>query len=207
MIDVVIPTMRRAADLALLLDQIRQTAGYPCRVIVTGTNASAAVNRNLGLSQTNGDRVVMVDDDIEFTADSTGWLRVLADALNRPEVVMVSAQLLNPNGSYAYMTGLQDCGLEPRSSGETVVPSKRLLTACCAFKPHGLRFDEAYIGSGFEDCDYSNQLAAIRPDGVFLVCHDARAIHRNEAKNQRGSYWDRNKARYLAKWGGEIRDE
>lgn len=205
MIDVIIPTMRQPYSLTRLLEQIEATAGYPHRVIVTGADASAAVNRNLGLSRSGGDLVAMVDDDVEFGDASHGWLRVLYEALHRPEVVMVSAQLFTSRGAFAYMTGLDDCGLPPRRAGETVVPSRRLLTACCALKPHGLRFDEEYVGSGFEDVDFCNQLARVRPDGVFLVCHDAHAIHKNEAKNQGGRNWKRNEALYLSKWGQEAR--
>lgn len=203
-IDVIVPTMCCPPSLAHLVWQIERTAGHPCRVLVTGADASAAANRNLGLDMAaagDSDIVAMVDDDVEFGRESAGWLRVMAEALARPEVVMVSAQLLTPSGAFAYMTGLDDCGGTPRRHGETVVPTRRLLTACCAFRRCGLRFDEGYVGSGFEDVDFCNQLAAARPDGVFLVCHEALAIHRNEAKNQRGENWSRNEAYYKHKWG------
>jgi glycosyltransferase involved in cell wall biosynthesis len=200
-VDVIVPSMRSGESLRPLADRIRATAGMPCRVITTGLDASASVNRNCGLKQSAGPVVAMVDDDIEFGPESAGWLRVFADALARPDVVMVSAQLLKPDGSFAYMTGLDDCGGTGRRMGETGVPTRRLLTACCAFKPHGLTFDERYVGSGFEDVDFCNQLAEAVPAGVFLVCHAALAIHRNEAKNQRGEFWRRNEAAYLEKWG------
>jgi glycosyltransferase involved in cell wall biosynthesis len=206
MIDVVIPTRVQPAALADLTAQIAETAGCAYRIVHTGNpRGSASANRNLGLSRSNGQMVAMVDDDVEFPPSSVGWLRVLVEALSRPSVVMVSAQLYHPDGRHAYMTGVQDCGNAPKDEGETVVPSRRLLTACCAFKPSGLTFDEGYVGSGFEDIDFCNQLAAARPDGVFLVCHEARAVHRNEAKHQRGIFWKRNEARYNMKWqGGEV---
>ena len=197
---VIIPTRSGPDRLARLVEQIAATAGHPHRIVYTGlSTGSEAAIRNLGLSFAGADVVAMVDDDVAF--DSVGWLRVLAEALARPEVVMVSAQLFNPGGGYAYMTGLSDCGLEGRPDGETVVPTKRLLTACCAFRPCGLRFDERYVGSGFEDVDFCNQLAQARPDGAFLVCHAARAVHRNEAKEQRGLNWKHNEALYKTKWG------
>lgn len=199
--DVIVPSMQSAKSLRPLADRIRATAGMPCRVIPTGLAASASANRNRGLVLSGAAVVAMVDDDIEFGPESAGWLRVFADALARPEVVMVSAQLLKPDGSFAYMTGLDDCGNTGRRHGETVVPTRRLLTACCAFKPNGLTFDERYVGSGFEDIDFCNQLAAAVPGGVFLVCHAALAVHRNEAKNQRGKFWQHNEAAYIEKWG------
>ena len=78
---------------------------------------------------------------------------------------------------------------------------RRLLTACCAFKPCGLLFDEGYVGSGFEDIDFCNRLAEARPDGKFVICHDSKVVHRNEAKNQRGENWRLNLARYERAWG------
>lgn len=202
-IDVIIPSRSPALALHQLAGRIIETAGCVCRVIFTGADTSAAANRNLGLAQSGRDVVVMVDDDVEFPHEFKGWLRVMAEALARPEVVMVSAQLYDPHGRFAYMTGLQDCGGTPKTKGETVVPTRRLLTACCGFKPSGCRFDEGYIGSGFEDIDFCNQLARARPDGLFLICHGAKAIHRNEAKHQRGKNWFMNEARYNGKWGRE----
>lgn len=225
MIEVIIPTRQPADALLSLVRQIEVTAGCPHRIIHTGSVlGSASVNRNLGLSkaalgrlierrktwngendmdiETTNDAIAMVDDDVEFPPWTFGWLKVLIQALARPEVVMASAQLYAPDGKYAYMTGLDDCGDVPKPTGETLVRSKKLLTACCAFKPSGLWFDEHFVGSGFEDVDFCNQLVLERPDGLFLVCHDARAVHRNEAKEQRGDNWKFNEAYYAVKWGG-----
>lgn len=199
-IQVIIPTRKQPFEMSWLTDMIECTAGIPVKLLHTGTNASASVNRNLGLSQLSGDVAVMVDDDVDLSM-SFGWLSIMLAALSRSEVVMVSAQMLKPDGSFAYMTGIEDNGFKPKRIGETVVPSKKLLTACCAFKHCGLRFDENYIGSGFEDIDFCHQLAAKRPDGLFLVCHDARVVHNNERKNQLGEYWKHNEAYYNKKWG------
>lgn len=200
-VPIIIPTRSPPESLYKLVRQIESTAGYPHHILFTGEDASAAVNRNLGLRLVQGDIAVMVDDDVEFTPSCSGWLRVLVEALLRPDVLMVSAQLLTPLGGFAYMTGVDDCGINPKQVGETIVPTKRLLTACCAFKHCGLLFDENYVGSGFEDIDFCNQLARARPDGLFLVCHRAWAIHRNEQKNQCGENWRRNQDYYLGKWG------
>lgn len=221
-IPVIIPSILPLDQLAKLGQEIESTAGWPHKRIFCCSSGSASANRNCGLDCAgDAEMVVMLDDDV--MPMNHGWLRILVEALSRPEVVMVSAQLYKPHEGYthgdspnnphipepsfghnlafAYMTGLQDWGGVPKDTGETIVPTKRLLTACVAFKPSGCRFDEGYIGSGFEDVDYCNQLAAARPDGLFLVCHDSQVVHFNEQREQRGDIWEKNKALYERKWG------
>lgn len=196
MIPVIIPSISPVST--ILIEEIVAAGGNPIQI---HSKSSAAINRNAGLAAvSNAEMVVMIDDDIKPM--HRDWLKIMIGALSRPEVVMVSAQLYAANGErFGYMTGLQDWGGIPKDTGETVVPTKRLLTACCAFKPSGCKFDEGYVGSGFEDIDFCNQLAAARPDGIFLVCHDAHVIHFNEMREQRGINWVMNKARYEMKWG------
>lgn len=201
LIEVIIPTFKKPHEVHGLVERIKMAAGCPVKILYTGLQASASANRNRGLFWSHGEVVAMVDDDVEFDGESQGWLANMLKVLFRPEVVMVSSQLLKPSGEFAYMTGLQDCGLKPKTEGESIVPSKRLLTACCAFKHHGLRFDEDYVGSGFEDVDFCNQLSQKVPDGQFVVCHDAKVIHRNEQKHQHGANYEHNKALYFKKWG------
>lgn len=204
MIEIIIPTLLPEKKLGKLVNQIRDTAGYPYQIIHTGLNGSASNNRNHGLKKCKGNQVIMIDDDIEFPKESLGWLKVMAECLSKPSTLMVSAQLLNQDLSYAYMTGLQDNNLSPMISGETEVPSRRILTACCGFKHNNTLFDDNFIGSGFEDIDYCNMLSELVPDGKFIICHSARAIHKNEAKNQRGIFWNYNKMYYNKKWGTNL---
>jgi glycosyltransferase involved in cell wall biosynthesis len=202
-IDVIIPTRSPPDVIQRLVDQISDTAGYPHRIVYTGADASAAANRNLGLDRSDGDMVAMVDDDIEFPPHCAGWLSLLVHTMSHPNVVMVSAQLVSPKGGFAYMTGVDDCGNTARLYGESIVPTKKVLTACCVFRHYGLRFDENYIGSGFEDIDFCHSLAALQPTGIFMVCHSAWAIHHNEQKNQKGRNWKANEDLYNKKWGSK----
>jgi hypothetical protein len=210
-VPVIIPSLLPESKLLPLAEEIRSSAGYPHRVILSCSRSSAAVNRNLGLDLAaaaglSTEVVVMLDDDIRPLTE--GWLDLLMMDMSRTGILMVSAQLYKPGGGYAYMTGLDDWGGQPHHEGETVVPTKKLLTACCAFRPSGYRFDEGYVGSGFEDVDLCNQLSAADPSGAFLVCHDAHVIHYNEQREQRGENWEKNKALYESKWGRvETREE
>lgn len=203
-IKVIIPTQKSAKQLEWLIEQIKSTACIPCQVYVTGlANGSASQNRNKGLEWAKDDKwVCMVDDDCQFTYP--GWLKQLATTMARDEVVFASASLYSPSGLPAYMTGLQDCGGMHHPSGEWEVPTKRVLTACCVFKPNGLRFDENFIGSGFEDTDYCNQLSKLKPEGKFIVDFNSKAVHVNEMKEQRNN-WNWNHLVYQSKWTDNLK--
>lgn len=197
--NVIIPTRKPHSELQLLIHQIKETAGMPCEVYVTGIkDGSASENRNKGLEWAKGcDWVCMIDDDCQ--PQQVGWLSVLARAMFCDDVVFASSALYQLSGMPAYMTGLNDCGGCHKASGVWECPSKRVLTACCAFKPNGIKFDETYTGSGFEDTDYCNQLSEKTPAGKFIVCFDSKVIHINEMKEQKNN-WSWNKMVYHSKW-------
>ena len=95
---ILIPTCRKLAEIIEMVDAIERTAP-DCEVVVSGLSASASVNRNYCLeSVCVGDVAIMLDDDIEgFYA---GWADSLVLPMADPNVVMVSARLLNPDGSF-----------------------------------------------------------------------------------------------------------
>jgi hypothetical protein len=201
-VKVIIPTQKSVASLQPLIQQIQNTAGIPCEVYITSSVGSAAFNRNLGLEWAKKEKaewVCMVDDDCAMHSYSQGWLAKLAKAMERTDVVFASATLYKADGTPAYMTGLNDCGGMHQEVGEWECPTKRILTACCAFKPHGLKFDETFIGSGFEDTDFCNQLSNLKPNGKFIICFTSKIIHNNEMKEQRNN-WDWNRLVYQSKW-------
>ena len=80
------------------------------------------------------------------------------------------------------------------------MPSRKLLTACIAIGNDGLRFDEHFLGSGFEDDDFCMQLREKYPDGIWLILHDVKVIHTNEKKNQ-AAPWLHNRRHFETKWG------
>jgi glycosyltransferase involved in cell wall biosynthesis len=196
-IDTIIPTIRTQDEVAPLVAELHATAGIPVRVIVvSGPGKSAAHNRNAGLDQCTSDFVCMVDDDMERFPQ--GWLTKLVAVLEEhPECVMVSARLVRPDGSPGIMMGAADLAVR----GVTVARQRMLPTACVVIRRNSLRYDEAYIGSGFEDTDHCYQLHKMYPDCTFLVLNDVRVVHRNEMKSQGEPWWSHNKAHFIAKWG------
>jgi glycosyltransferase involved in cell wall biosynthesis len=75
-VDIIIPTILERDNpviVSLIAEIIRTAPGHT--ILATCTNASASVNRNLGLDASHSDIVIMIDDDI--TGLPVGW----ADAL------------------------------------------------------------------------------------------------------------------------------
>lgn len=160
---------------------------------------SAAINRNICLTHVEvGEVAVMIDDDIE--GFYPGWVDDLTAPLLRNEsIVMVSARLLNPDGSLGPTCSrcydAEPDEVEVTSNGVCVLP-----TAAIAFRHRGHLFDEKFLGSGFEDNDWCMQYLRDDPGSRFIQSNRCRLIHRNEMKNQKGAYWKHNQAYFFNKW-------
>lgn len=184
-VDIIIPTIRTEEEIANLISEIKNSVIYELNLIIVSSNGSAAKNRNLGLDKAKAEFIIMCDDDI---ADfSYGWDKELVDALKQTGASMVGARLFNPDGA------LQVTNYRNFDLSKDIVEVTIMITACCAFKNTTLRFDENYIGSGYEDTDFCKQLG-----GKFFVTNKVKLIHRNEHKNpfdiQNGNY-------FKNKWG------
>ncbi len=202
MIDVIIPTCKSLDELvtsygAPLVDEVDRTAGCPVNVIATCKPVSASANRNLGLDQAESEVRLMIDDDIESMQH--GWVEKMVEVMrDYPECVMLTVELFDLKGGRGLMAG----GPPRGDRGVSVVPSRKLLTACIAIRkwPDHIRFDEEFIGSGFEDDDISAQLRQEYPDGTWMICHDVRVVHANEMKGQAAPF-EINKRHFQEKWG------
>lgn len=159
---------------------------------------SAAQNRNWCLGQINlGEIAIMLDDDIE--GFYPGWIADLTKPLEDESVVMVSARLMNPDGTVG-LTCSRCYDLEPDeieifTNGVCVLP-----TAAIAFRHRGHMFDENFIGSGFEDNDWCMQYLQADPCARFIQSNRCKLIHRNEMKNQKGKFWQKNQHYFYSKW-------
>lgn len=198
-IDVIIPTCRPLDAVQPLIDEIKRTTQPPTRVLATCQPVSAARNRNIGLEWAQAPYVIMVDDDI--TGLQAGWAdKLVATLVEQSSCVMVAPQLMQPSGAYGFMMG----GITPNHSGLSYAPHRKLPTACVAFRRNALRFDEGFVGSGFEDDDYCAQLCCAYPQGTFAVRHDVQVIHLNEQKNQGGPNWHANQEYFARKWANRV---
>lgn len=202
---ILVPTCRPKHELASLVAEIEANSPE-AKVIVSGLPKSAAINRNCCLDKLDcrdNDGVfiesiaIMIDDDIE--GFYPGWIRDLTAPMVDESVVMVSARLLNPDRSFGPTCSrcydASPDAIEITSNGHCVIP-----TAAIAFRHRGYRFDEQFLGSGFEDNDWCFQYLADDPFAKFIQSNKCRLVHRNEMKNQKGEFWKHNTLYFYNKW-------
>ena len=183
-ISILIATVKPEKELADLISQIKNTVAYELDLIIVSGERSCAVNRNIGLNKARGEFVIMCDDDIDEIP--AGWDKTLIDALEETGASMVGARLLNPDGT------LHPVNYKNYDLSKDYVEARTMITTCCAIRNTKLRFDENFIGGGFEDTDFCKQLG-----GEFYVVNTVKVVHRNECKRP---FKQKNKSYFKSKW-------
>ena len=154
---------------------------------------------NVGIENARGDVLVFLNNDTEPTHD--GWLARLADVAMRPDVGVVGALLLYPNGRIQHagvVTGFSGlaahvyCGVDPASEGHLFVPPTvprnvaAVTGACLAVARNRVdafgTFDTAYRISG-GDVEFC--IRAIRAGFVNVYLPDVRLIHHESQTRKR----------------------
>ena len=195
-IDIIIPSCKTLSLLAAQLYAVRTNTRTEHSIITTCLDACASKNRNVGLEKAESNLIIMMDDDV--IGFHPGWEEELIAIMQDSEVVMASPRLITPAGAPGLMLGHPP----PLTNGERwAVPDRELPTACIIIRKNELRFDENFIGSGWEDTDYCAQLRQKHPQGKFIVTGKTRITHKNEMKNQAGEIFEKNKAYFFSKWG------
>jgi len=196
-LDICIPTLLPREKLQEQMWDIQANTRTSYQIIASCQRMSAAANRNHCLQRACGQILIMLDDDI--TGFFPGWEQKLIEPLLADKsICMVSARLANRDGTCGVMCS-NDNRLKPRwleiePRRDCVLPS-----AAIAFRNLGLRFDENYVGSGYEDSDFCFQYVAMNA-GRFAINNECRLIHLNEMKNQPDNNV-RNRKYFRKKWG------
>jgi len=172
----------------LMVDVEGFSFGY--RVIATCQNGSASVNRNYALQVAENcghDSIVMIDDATR--GFHLGWADRLIEPLSDKNVLIVSARLMNADGTYGAMM-FAGSTKGPLSDVEAVP------TACVAFRlDHGIKFHEGFIFSGFEDTWFCDCMKVKNQAGRFVINNNVKIVHINEQKGQSTGF-AHNKAEY-----------
>lgn len=177
--DIIIPTIKDRETISPLVCDVEGWS-YPCKVIPTCQNMSAAKQRNYGLDQATTDIVIMIDDDV-MGFSLNWWSRLIQPLIDDDSILMVSARLMRDNGEYGAM-------MFPGDVAGKVCEVEAVPTACCAFRNNGMRFHEGFRKSGFEDTWFCHCLKRQMPGGKIVINNEVRIVHINEEKGQREEY-------------------
>lgn len=196
---IIIPTYKNKEDVSELVKEVQMKSTGDFELITTCEKVSAAKNRNIGLNKASKDstHIIMIDDDINSLP--YGWNEEMIRPMEEDKnIVTVSGRLLNVDGS----VGMTMSGNYNTKDPIIFLDHGIAPTACIAFVKSNLRFDEAYVGSGFEDTDFCFQMCQEFPDGKTVINNQVKVVHINEMKEQRGENWEKNKAYFENKWKG-----
>lgn len=164
-VDIIIPTCKPLPAVWKVIQQIEMNTEIPHRIIATCQMTSASKNRNYGLSIAQSSIIIMVDDDM--MGFFPGWAARMLEPFEKvKKCCMVSARLLDCSGK----PGQTSSDNYDMVSKWPVVARKVMPSACIAFIDIGLRFDEGFIGSGWEDSVTEDTPIYIRDrDGIDIV--------------------------------------
>jgi len=196
MISILIPTCKQESEIQNQITDIKNTISLNSEIIYSCTKNSASINRNICLNKALGDTIIMLDDDI--TGFFQGWDNKLIELLNKDDIMLVSARLLKTTGENGFMMG--DTG----NHHKDYIVVEKVPTACVAFRKNNIRFDENFIGSGFEDDDFIKQMKIVFPNKNVIINNNCRLIHINEMKNQHNEFWTHNQKYYYKKYPKEA---
>ncbi len=205
--DICIPTCKTIDELDDLIKEIEYNTPEIHRLIVSCQPLSAARNRNYCLSYADSDIITMLDDDIR--GFYPGWLtNLLYPIMQDKNIIMCSARLLDNNKNIAPgmgMVGDQNGYAEIHATYEiNDIEYKRVTPAAVVFRKSDILFDENFIGSGYEDTSFMNEISKKFNGMKFIVNNHCKLIHMNESTNQGGNYWKHNHDYYCKKHPWDI---
>jgi glycosyltransferase involved in cell wall biosynthesis len=191
LVSIIIPSFKSENELQknkIEIENSLKNCKIPYELILTcQINKSAAINRNYGLNHVKGDIIIQVDDDIQGFFDC--WIEpLIKPLLEHKNIILSSARLMKTDGITINNMNGHFPGSE-KILPWVDIPAKRLPFACIAYRKNNIKFCERYIGSGFEDSQFCEELKKLYPEGKFVISNICKLIHLNEQKNQTGK-WD-----------------
>jgi hypothetical protein len=183
MTDILIRCYEPHDRLRALLDNLTRVTRSPYNVILCVGKRSAVLNQNVGLDRALTRYAVFLDDDVILTE---GWLERLRETMDRTGAGIVYARQLRMDGSLLSTSAASPHGeiVEALSGG-----------ACFMFRNDlGLRFDEYYVKSQWDDIDFAFEFYA----RGYKSYMDGRAdfYHHNDPKVWRAQ----NLCHFVDKW-------
>ena len=147
MTDILIRCYEPGDRLRALLDNLTRVTRSPYNVILVVGKRHAVLNQNVGLDRARTKYAVFLDDDVILTE---GWLERLRETMDRTGAGAVSGRQLGMDGRALYSSaGCPEGAIVEAPIGGT----------CFMFRTDlGLRFDESYVRSQWDDVDFMFEL-------------------------------------------------
>jgi hypothetical protein len=186
MTDILIRCYEPHDRLRALLDNLTRVTRPPYNLILVVGKRHAVLNQHVGLDRARTRYAVFLDDDVILTE---GWVERLRETMDRTGAGAVSARQLRMDGSPLSTAG---------ACGERDVVEALSGGACFMFRNDlGLRFDETYVRSQWDDVDFMFQLY----ERGLRAYVDGRVdfYHHNDPKVWRGQ----NLRHFVEKWLGK----
>lgn len=189
---------------------------YDYNVYASCEKQSAAKNRNQCINKTDGDIILMIDDDLDgFT---TEWFNNLIDTLvNNPQYSIVSSRTTDKSGNNNGLLG--DCG-DPKEYGDiqkalhTKETGLQLVaSACIAFRRSDIEhirdelnkpFDENYKGAVWEDSDFCMVMRHTLDHKDIVICNTSKIVHLNAQQGRTHSDVMENRNYFNSKWSVSL---
>jgi dienelactone hydrolase len=147
MTDILIRCYEPGDRLRALLDNLTRVTRSPYNVILVVGKRHAARNQNIALDRARTRYAVFLDDDILLTE---GWLERLRETMDRTGAGAVSGRQLTMDGRGLYTSA---------GCAEGAIVEAPIGGTCFMFRNDlGLRFDETYVRSQWDDVDFMFQL-------------------------------------------------
>lgn len=146
-VSILIRSIGYSSYLSRTIDSILKTARGNYEIIVAPRQMSAASNSNNLMSLANNDTVILMDEDLEFI--DHGWDIEMINTLNREDKWgVVAPQILDRNGRKIGPKHIE---------GQITVGGEMWGAILCFNKQDGVRYDENYIKTIFDDTDFLYQ--------------------------------------------------
>jgi GT2 family glycosyltransferase len=195
-----------------VLDDLRRVAGDRLRLVPFAEPFNFSRKMNLGVLSSDGDRVVLLNDDVE--ARSEGWLEQLVAPLDEPDVGMTGAKLCYSSDTIQHLGHFYGDGHyrhiashAPRESlGEFGVLAinrevSGVTAACAALRRETYEtvggFSES-LPTNFNDVDLSYK---VRAAGLRIVVVTSCELFHFESQTRVREVEDWERKRVQARWG------
>jgi len=174
------------------INTILDTATLDYNLIIHPNKAHSAANSNFLINRSPTEYMILVDDDLKFT--QKGWDAKLMETLTTtPNAGCVVPRLFSSDG--------KNINAQSAVKKDSIVTGIKAAGAVMAFKDCGIRNDEHYVKTQYNDTDFLYQF--IKEGMLVIVDGRVDVLHMKEATVGKGytKEMKANKAYFNKKWG------